>query len=283
MALALLTYQLYCEAKQLLSMEDKISYFSSMINMIDVFQFSSAILIILLNMLNIDLISKENQRVLAAFTTMALWIKVLDWCKLFQPTSFFIRLITETIYDIRYFFMILCVSFAMFGTPMYMLQLNRTEDNAVIDETFGRIWPLNMIYNQYMLALGEFSMDNFDDNPQVFLCYLFFILATFFTQITMLNMLIAIMGDTFGRVIESKDRFSLQTKLEIMADYTSIIKEDLEKDDSDVYMFVVQPQMGDDDTMNAWEGNISFIKKSIDRSIDNLGKLLDKKVQTVLN
>lgn len=58
----------------------------------------------------------------------------------------------------------------------------------------------------------------------------------------MLNMLIAIMGDTFGRVIESKDRFSLQTKLEIMADYQSIIKEkNFGNADNEVYMFVVQP------------------------------------------
>jgi len=69
----------------------------------------------------------------------------------------------------------------MFGTPMYMLQLNRHEDNAVIDEVFGSLWPVNMIYNQYMLSLGEFSIDNFDDNPQVFLCYILFLGATFFT------------------------------------------------------------------------------------------------------
>ena len=33
--------------------------------------------------------------------------------------------------------------------------------------------------------------------------------ATFFTQITMLNMLIAIMGDTFDRVMENRIRFGI--------------------------------------------------------------------------
>lgn len=277
-ALVLLGYQLQIEGRQLLSMPDKLDYFTTPINLVDLYQFSSAIFIIATNMLGTNWVSPENQRVMAAFTTLALWIKVLDWCKLFQPTSFFIRLITETIYDIRYFMLILMVALAMFGTPMYMLQLNRTEDNALVDEVFGSIWPLNLIYNQYMLSLGEFSMDFFDDNPQTILCYVFFLCATFFTQITFLNMLIAIMGDTFGRVIESKDRFSLQTKLEIMADYTSVIRENIEEDDAEVYMFVVQPKSGDDDNMNAWEGNISFIKKSIDKSIASLAKNLDKKV-----
>lgn len=96
---------------------------------------------------------------------LALWIKVLDWCKLFQKTSFFIRLINETIYDIRYFMVIFVIALAMFGMPMYMLQLNRSDENPVVNEVFGEIWPLNMLYNQYMLSLGEFAMDHFDDNP----------------------------------------------------------------------------------------------------------------------
>ena len=96
---------------------------------------------------------------------------------------------------------------------------------------FGNIWPINLLYNQYMLSLGEFGMDNFDDNPQTHLIYVIFLSATFFTQITFLNMLIALMGDTFGRVIESKERFGLQTKLEIMADYTSMILSHLKEDD----------------------------------------------------
>lgn len=134
---------------------------------------------------------------------------MLDWFKLFQPTSFFIRLINETIYDIRYFMLIFIVALSMFGTPMYMLQLNRNDENAIVEETFGGLWPINLLYNQYMLSLGEFSMDNFEDNPQTYLVLCIFLAATFFTQVTFLNMLIALMGDTFGRVIESKDQFGL--------------------------------------------------------------------------
>ena len=33
----------------------------------------------------------------------------------------------------------------------------------------------------------------------------------------MLNMLIAIMGDTFDRAMENKERFGIQTKLEILS------------------------------------------------------------------
>ena len=162
-----------------------------------------------------------------------------------------------------------------------MLQLNRTVHNPLIDEVFGGVWPLNLLYNQYMMSIGDFSTDTYDDqNPNSELCYVFLVVALFFTSITLLNMLIAVMGDTFGRVTESKERFSLQTKLDIMGDYTAMIKLNYRcwcasksnKDDKNkIYMFVVTPQMGDDEEDTNWEGNISSIKKSVEKSIAIMG------------
>ena len=48
----------------------------------------------------------------------------------------------------------------MFGMPMVMLNLNRADNNQVVDEVFG-FWGLDAFLNQYLLALGEFNMDNF--------------------------------------------------------------------------------------------------------------------------
>ena len=50
-----------------------------------------------------------------------------------------------------------------------------------------------------------------------------FIVATFLTQITILNMLIAIMGDTFGKVTEIKEQAGLKEKINILADFVWLI------------------------------------------------------------
>ena len=63
--------------------------------------------------------------------------------------------------------------------------------------------------------------------------YIFFILATFLIQIVFLNMLIAIMGDTFSKVTENKDNNARKTKLEIMGDYIDLIDRDEEESDED--------------------------------------------------
>jgi len=79
------------------------------------------------------------------------------------------------------------------------------------------------IMDQYMLGLGEFSTDQYGEEASDVIIWLVFIATTFITQITFLNMLIAIMGDTFARVSEVKDQSALSEKIKILADYVIIV------------------------------------------------------------
>ena len=56
------------------------------------------------------------------------------------------------------------------------------------------------------MTLGEFGwfMDSQTGTNGIEL-WIFFIFGTFFMLILMLNVLVAIMGDTYGRVTETKD------------------------------------------------------------------------------
>ena len=152
---------------------------------------------------------------MAAFATFSMFVKVLDWMRLFDQTSFYIRLIKKTGKDIAAFLGLLFISLMMFGIPLIMLNNSRTDELALVDQKFS-FWIPNMLINQYLLALGEFNLDNFESGSQSSLCYIFFTAATLFTQVTMLNMLVAIMGDTFDRVIAQRPTFSLKNKLELM-------------------------------------------------------------------
>ena len=58
--------------------------------------------------------------------------------------------------------------------------------------------------NQYMLALGEFNIEDFGLNQNDPFVWILFLLSTFIAQIMFLNMLIAVMADTFEKVNEYK-------------------------------------------------------------------------------
>ena len=60
-----------------------------------------------------------------------------------------------------------------------------------------------MMINQYLVAMGEYDFDNYNESALNAMCWLFFILASFASTVVALNMVIAIMSDTHTRVSES--------------------------------------------------------------------------------
>ena len=72
----------------------------------------------------------------------------------------------------------------------------------------------------YLLALGEFNLEDYDlgDGSDNFLLWLFFVGASFFLLIHLLNMLIAIMGDTFGKFNEIKHQQTIRNHLRFVMD-----------------------------------------------------------------
>ena len=94
---------------------------------------------------------------------------------------------------------------ALFGLPLNLLNQQRyrhEEDMMIIKEQLG-FWLFDVLYNQYLLSLGEFyTLDALTHGPMHVVVVIVFVLATIFTQVTMLNMLIAIMGDVFAEEAE---------------------------------------------------------------------------------
>ena len=58
----------------------------------------------------------------------------------------------------------------------------------------------------YILAVGDYDTENFDNKGEVNKVVLWFtwLVATFLLQVTFMNMLIAIMGNTFEEVWDKK-------------------------------------------------------------------------------
>ncbi len=121
------------------------------------------------------------------------------------------------------------------------------------------------------MSLGEFSVDNFANGPQKVLCYFFFILATLLTMVTALNMIIAIMGDTYGRVAEGYEMHSRASKISLLSDYVPIISKEKGPDCAPYDGFlVVLTSVEDTGESNEWEGSINTIKKVIETSSKTL-------------
>ena len=60
-------------------------------------------------------------RTLAALLVFFMWIKTFYWMRLFTSTSFYVRLIKETLFDIRYFLILFIFILMTFGNTLLIL------------------------------------------------------------------------------------------------------------------------------------------------------------------
>jgi hypothetical protein len=90
-----------------------------------------------------------------------------------------------------------------FANLFFIIQLNIEEKDKdtyhyVVDYTSE---PVSSAWiSMYNLAQGDFHFSGYGQGPDVFIAWFFWGLATYLMLLVFMNVLIAIMGDTFGRV-----------------------------------------------------------------------------------
>ena len=133
-----------------------------------------------------------------------------------------------------------------------------------------------------MLSLGEFDFENYElhyDDPAV---WILFICSTFIAQIMFLNMLIAVMGDTFDKVKEVEKQSALNETINFMADYTIAVprytaKEQLEQR----FVFAIEPSELAENEMDDWDGTVTQLKRHFKQESDSVRSHIAKVDETL--
>jgi hypothetical protein len=85
----------------------------------------------------------------------------------------------------------------------------REDGNVYVTEYLG-IKPVDALISAYFMGLGEFAYDGYSFGPNKYSAWSMFLMATFLTCVVFMNMLIAIMGETFGAVTEKAEQNGLK-------------------------------------------------------------------------
>ena len=160
----------------------------------------------------------------------------------------------------------------MFALPFGLMNLSRADDaDAQLVSPYLHNAYADGIMNQYMLLLGEFNNLTAASGESAFETWLvmsMFLLATLFTQVAMLNMLIAVMLDSFDRTMEGRKRFDLENRIHLIRQLAPIMPMQQIQKQEEVYMICVErvdEQVNDD-----WAGNIRKITSSALNSVASL-------------
>ena len=139
--------------------------------------------------------------------------------------------------------LMVCIIICSFANFFYVINLNLPPSiqyyNAYFGESFGFA---NSIVSVYMLgALGDFESSDFAQGYNAKQAMTLLILGTFVIQVVFMNMLIAIMGDTFARVQEIAEESGLKERVVLINDHDWLVDiKQLFKGKK--YIFIVSPE-----------------------------------------
>ena len=206
--------------------------------MIDLVSSILNFLLILNELLDHSILDHEYLKFCAVLAVTFVWYKVFYWMRLFKNPAFFSNLLKKTLGDIVPFLLMISILMMLFSNIIYILnQVDLSDSNAEQEEVkpvYAQIFGfdfINAVMHMYILAVGDYDTDAFDgkgDINKIFL-WITFVGATFMIQVTFMNMLIAIMSNTFGEVMEKKHQSAIEERIVLLNDFRLFLdKFDLE-------------------------------------------------------
>ena len=235
------TYFVTNEIKQLGC--EGFEYLLSFWNYIDIIPpFGIYILVVIHSLKELKIIELNDSlvRTILAIVTFFMWFKFLYFLRIFKNTGYLIRMIIEVIVDMRYFFLVLLITVAAFGDSFLVFSLGNhgvDEDGNSLKFTTGFI---DSIIYTYRMILGDFNPDAFGEvaTPVVMI---FFLLCTVFNMIVMLNLLIAIISDSYARVTANSELTTYQERASMVAENCYLVPVEVKKAyaQQDMFLLVV--------------------------------------------
>eukprot|EP00210_Caulerpa_lentillifera_P007783 g7427.t1 len=260
-------------------------YWSSGWNIVEVISYIMVIIIIpslhVANLLNFDVWSILSACI--AIESILIWIKVWYFAQAIEKTGAFVLMIENIIKDCVPFLglalvILLGFSFALFilfQQALHEIKLIGNEDannetRDVIEQSFGDPWKA--IVTMFYAMIGTFEPKIYHDSGSLsILITIMFVFYLATQMIVMVNMLIAIMGDTFDRVKSTQEEQLLMGRARFIdACEAQLSEKDIEVIESSIgeYLYVLLPK--DEyvtDDIRLWQGRVKTIE-------DRVGKMI---------
>jgi len=94
-----------------------------------------------------------------------------------------------------------------------------------------------------------------------------------------LNMLIAVMGDTFDKVKEVEKQSALNETINFMADYVIVVPQYTEDQQRDKrFIFAIEPTELAENEMDDWDGTVTQLKRNFKQETESLKSILNKRM-----
>ena len=256
----------YVEITQM--MFHKMDYIFDFWNMLDSSSVCLNITVVIMVFLEADY--HDINRV-SSVSVLILYFKLFYFLRIFFETGYLIRMIIEIIKDMKNFVGVLMIATIAFANSFYILGRNSEEGNLAGED----VWAAFIF--SYKMGLGDFNTDGFETVDEEIL-WIIFVINTLIILVVLLNLVIAIMGDTFDRVQETQDKSMLREIAQMIRENEFLFSRKKVFKRSK-YIIVIEPEKAEGEGKGSWEGKLNqlktFIEESSEAHIGHLKKLED--------
>jgi len=162
---------------------------------------------------------QELERAIQSVTTFFMWLKLLYFMRIFKNTGYLIRMIVVVITDMGSFLLVLLIGLVAFGDSFLSIAHGNADIGAVVFTT-GFVDSIIYVYN---IILGGFDTSEYEGSINYILVMILFLLCTIFNMIVMLNLLIAIISESFANVNSNAKNATFQEMASLIAENNYLI------------------------------------------------------------
>ena len=181
--------------------------------------------------------------------SLFLWVSFYYMWRLEADFAFYVSMLGATILDLTaflFFYFMIIVS----GATVWIVTFNwenTLNSELVSDDQYNTIFTqysdhaeVDSFISVWNLALGDFKLENYA-NKTTIMPFLAFLLISLITNIVFLNMMIAVMADTFNKMTEKRERNGLRERTMLYADFMQLLRIDSYLD-KNRFLYIVTPK-----------------------------------------
>lgn len=155
--------------------------------------------------------------------------------RMFESTAALVRMIIEITVDINTFLTLFMMFIFAFANSFYIIARNDPDGEMFTGDTLFKAFIFS-----YRTGMGDFETDGFEYRDMIIVYFLWFFTSVLILIIS-LNLLLAIMGDTFDRVQETQRNFVLKEFANIVVENNHLINKKKLFGNAK-YIFVIQEE-----------------------------------------
>ena len=228
-------------------------------NLADVIRICTTVLWIVLELFDASCIY-----VTSIAATLSL-IRGLTGFKIFDGTRYYVRLILNSLSDIRYFIVVLSYSTFSFSV-LFMISRNESL-------SFESLWKFS-----WGLNFGIFD-DSRNSKTNHFLDYIAYFGSTVINVVLMLNLLISILGDSYEKfqleksIIDYKEKLKYTIELQQMMFWSDLTF-------SLNYLHGLVSPLEEEESED-WNGRIIYMENNLKKELNIMGSRLEKSISSI--